>query len=53
MLSDCVILRRGQQVLLDEISETLKKGEIPRLDARDSRGVPYISASSLIHSTGR
>jgi len=33
MLSDGVILRDGRQEVLDEISETLKKGEIPRLDA--------------------
>jgi len=31
MLSDGVILRDGPQEVLDEISETLKKGEIPRL----------------------
>jgi hypothetical protein len=43
MLSDGVILRDGRQAVLDEISETLKKGEIPRLDAPDSQGAPYIS----------
>jgi hypothetical protein len=33
MLLDDLILRDGRQEFLDEISETLKKGEISRLDA--------------------
>jgi hypothetical protein len=40
MLLDDLILRDGRQEVLDEISETLKKGEISRLDAPQCRGHP-------------